>query len=140
MGEHIRKMGIFVASDGHKFMSEKLRDKHEIKLFAKQNFIYISLEGTREIRPVFYVKNRICWNKFINYLVATHSLDYEVYRELFPKFKNTYVIVYSNPTELKTTKEYAKELENKKKILQRYITRLKTNKFMDDDTEEGEKI
>lgn len=132
-------MDIFVASDGRKFMSQKSRDKHEIQLFAKQNFIYISLEGTREIRPVIYVKDRICWNNFINYLVATHSLDYEVYRELFSKFKNTYVIVYGDPIELKTTKEYAKELENKKKILQRYITRLKTNKFMDDDIEEGEK-
>lgn len=132
-------MDIFVASDGRKFMSQKSRDKHEIKLFAKQNFIYISLEGTREIRPVIYVKDRACWNNFINYLVATHSLDYEVYRELFPKFKNTYVIVYGDPIELKTTKEYAKELENKKKILQRYITRLKTNKFMEDDIEKGEK-
>lgn len=132
-------MDIFVASDGRKFMSQKSRDKYEIKLFAKQNFIYISLEGTGEIRPVFYVKDCTGWNNFINYLVATHSLDYEVYRELFPKFKNTYVIVYGNPIELKTTKEYAKELENKKKILQRYITRLKTNKFMDDDIEEGEK-
>lgn len=132
-------MDIFVASDGRKFMSQKSRDKYEIKLFAKQNFIYISLEGTRESRPVFYVKDRICWNKFINYLVATHSLNYEAYRELFPKFKNTYVIVYGDPTELKTTKEYAKELKNKKKVLQRYIMRLKTNKFMNDDTEEGEK-
>ena len=132
-------MDLFIASDGRKFMSKKLRDRYEIKLFAKKNFIYISLEGTREIRPVIYVKDHTCWNKFINYLVATHSLDYEVYRELFPKFKNTYVIVYGDPIELKTTKEYAKELENKKKILQRYITRLKTNKFMEDDIEEGEK-
>jgi hypothetical protein len=117
---------------------QKARDKYEIKLFANQNFIYISLEGTGETRPVIYIKDFNCWNSFIDYLVLTHSLDYEVYRELFTKFKNTYVIVYGDPIMLKTTKEYAKELEEKKKSLQKYITRLKTNTFMSDENSGGE--
>ena len=132
-------MDIFIASDGRKFMSQKSRDKHEIKLFAKRNFTYIVLEDTKEIQPMIYVKDLDCWNSFIDYLVTTYSFNYEAYRDKFSKFKNMYVIVCVGSMILKTTKEYIKELETKKKALQAYINKLKTNNFTDiDNDDEGD--
>lgn len=126
-----KKTMVYTARDGRRFLSAGATKTYNMKLFANEHLTTIQMENSSEIKPLFLASDEGLWNDFIDYLVHTHSVDFEVYRGLFSKYKNKFIIIYGAESILKTTVEYAKELESRKKQLQNYLNALKACKFSD---------